>query len=287
MKTRIIASCIVAGALMLPVAGYTADSPKTYVKDSVITTKVKSQLAAEKASSLVKIEVDTTDKGVVVLTGTAENQAAIDKAGAIAKAVKGVTKVENNVKVASDTSTRSVQTKADETARSAKIKADDSTKSVKTFIKDSVITTKVKSLLAADKVSSLLKIEVDTTATGVVVLTGTADNQAAIDKAVSITKSVKGVTSVESSIKVKAGEATQPVRTFVKDSVITTKIKSLLAAEKVSSLVKIEVDTTDKGVVVLTGTAANQTAIDRAVAIAKAVKGVTSVESNIKIKADK
>lgn len=284
MNTKLIARCVAAGALMLPFAGYAADSAKTYVKDSVITTKVKTQLAAEKASSLMKIEVDTTDKGVVVLSGTAENQAAIDRAGAIAKAVKGVTKVENNVKVIRDESSRTVSTKADQTAGAARNTVDASAQSVKTFVKDSVITTKVKSLLAADKISSLVKIEVDTTAAGVVVLTGSAANQAAIDKAVSIAKAVKGVTSVESSIKIKADESAQPVRTFVKDSVITTKVKSLLAAEKPSSLVKVEVDTTDKGVVVLTGTAANQAAIDRAVMIAKGVKDVASVESNIKIK---
>ena len=284
MNTKLIASCIAAGALMLPFTGHAADDAKTYVKDSVITSKVKTQLAAEKASSLVKIEVDTTDKGVVVLTGTAANQAAVDRAGAIAKAVKGVTKVENNVKVSSGDTSHSVNTNANNSASSAKTTVDASAQSVKTFVKDSVITTKVKSLLAADKVSTLVKIEVDTTAAGVVVLSGTAENQAAIDKAVSIAKSVKGVTSVESSIKIKAAESAQPVRTFVKDSIITTKVKALLAAEKPSSLVKIEVDTTDKGAVVLTGTAANQAAIDRAVTIAKGVKDVTSVESNIKIK---
>lgn len=284
MNSKIIASCIAAGALMLPFTGHTADDAKTYVKDSVITTKVKTQLAAEKASSLVKIEVDTTDKGVVVLTGTAANQAAVDRAGAIAKAVKGVTKVENNVKVSSGDTSHSVNTNVNNSASSAKTTVDASAQSVKTFVKDSVITTKVKSLLAAEKVSTLVKIEVDTTAAGVVVLSGMAENQPAIDKAVSIAKSVKGVTSVESTIKIKAAESAQPVRTFVKDSIITSKVKALLAAEKPSSLVKIEVDTTDKGVVVLNGTATNQAAIDRAVTIAKGVKDVTSVESNIKIK---
>ena len=102
MKTKIIASCIAAALFMLPMTGYSADSPKTYVKDSAITTKIKTELAAEKLSSLVKIGVDTTDKGVVVLTGTAKNQNAIDKAVSIARGVKGVTSVENNIKIAAD-----------------------------------------------------------------------------------------------------------------------------------------------------------------------------------------
>ena len=102
MKTKLIASYIAAAALLLPLAGYGADSAKTFVKDSAITMKIKAELAEEKASSLVKIGVDTTDKGAVVLSGTAASQHAIDKAVAIARAVKGVTSVENHIKIAAD-----------------------------------------------------------------------------------------------------------------------------------------------------------------------------------------
>jgi hyperosmotically inducible protein len=69
--------------------------------------------------------------------------------------------------------------------------------------------------------------------------------------------------------------------------VITTKIKAELAEEKLSSLVRINVDTDNKGMVVLSGNAANQLAIDRAVKIAHGVKGVTSVQNDIKIKTEK
>lgn len=99
MNTKFIASCIAAGALMLPMTGHTADSAKTYVKDSVITTKIKAALAKEKPTSLFKIDVDTTAAGVVFLKGTAADQAAIDRAVSIAQGVKGVTTVENNLTV--------------------------------------------------------------------------------------------------------------------------------------------------------------------------------------------
>jgi hyperosmotically inducible protein len=108
MNTKLAASCLVAGALMLPIAGLTADgdkdrsSPKAFVKDSVITAKIKADLAEEKMSSLVHISVDTDNKGMVVLSGTAANQKAVDKAVSIAKAVKGVTSVENQIKVKAD-----------------------------------------------------------------------------------------------------------------------------------------------------------------------------------------
>ena len=108
MNIKLMTTCIVAVALALPIAGYTADydtdrsSPKAFVKDSVITTKVKARLAKEKLSSAVHIDVDTDKKGVVSLSGTARSQADADKAVAIAQRVKGVTSVENNLRVEAD-----------------------------------------------------------------------------------------------------------------------------------------------------------------------------------------
>jgi hyperosmotically inducible periplasmic protein len=104
MNMKLAASYLVAGALMLPIAGYAAesDSAKTMVKDSAITTKIKAELAEEKLSSLVKISVDTDNKGMVTLGGTAASQNAVDRATSIARAVKGVTSVENHIKIAAD-----------------------------------------------------------------------------------------------------------------------------------------------------------------------------------------
>ena len=110
MNTKLAACCFVAGAFMLPIAGYAADadatavnsSTKAYVKDSVITTKIKADLAEEKLSSLVHINVDTDNKGAVTLSGTAASKNAADKAVSIARAVKGVTSVENHIKIAAD-----------------------------------------------------------------------------------------------------------------------------------------------------------------------------------------
>lgn len=103
MNTKLAATCLIAGLILVPVAGYTADSaPTTYVKDSVITTKVKAELAAEKMDSLIHIGVDTTQKGEVVLTGTVKTKAAADKAVSITRAVKGVASVDNQIKVVAD-----------------------------------------------------------------------------------------------------------------------------------------------------------------------------------------
>lgn len=106
MNNKLTASILVTGLLLLPVIGYTADAEKStateYLKDSVITTKIKAELAAEKMSSLVKINVDTDKHGMVLLSGHAASQNAVDKAVSIAKGVKGVTSVKNEIKVVAD-----------------------------------------------------------------------------------------------------------------------------------------------------------------------------------------
>lgn len=103
MNIKLAASCIVVGALMLPLAGHAADSDHssatTLVKDSVITVKVKAALAEEKVSSLGHIKVETDDKGVVILGGSVSSKAEANKAVSIARGVKGVTEVENHIKI--------------------------------------------------------------------------------------------------------------------------------------------------------------------------------------------
>jgi len=70
------------------------------------------------------------------------------------------------------------------------------------YIDDSVITTKVKSLLAADDFLKSFKIGVETYK-GTVQLSGFVNSQQAVDKAVQTAWSVKGVTSVKNDLVVK------------------------------------------------------------------------------------
>ena len=70
------------------------------------------------------------------------------------------------------------------------------------YLDDSVITTKVKSLLAADDFLKSFQIGVQTYK-GEVQLSGFVGSQNAIDKAEEITRSVKGVQSVKNDLIVK------------------------------------------------------------------------------------
>ena len=74
----------------------THESTGEYVDDSVITTKVKSLLAEDDFLKSFQIGVET-DKGRVQLSGFVNSQNAVDKAGEIARSVKGVRSVKNNL----------------------------------------------------------------------------------------------------------------------------------------------------------------------------------------------
>lgn len=104
---RIATSVLLAGVLAAPVAlAQDADAdrahPKAFVKDSVITSKIKSKLAAEHLTSLGRIHVDTDADGVVWLTGSARTQEAIDRAVSIARDTEGVKDVKSTLKLRKD-----------------------------------------------------------------------------------------------------------------------------------------------------------------------------------------
>jgi hyperosmotically inducible periplasmic protein len=102
MKFAKLIGVALVAALLLPgvAAGQEKrEKAREFVKDSVITTKIKAEMAKEKPSTLVKVSVNTDKSGVVVLSGSAKTQADKDKAEMIAKNVKGVASVENNIEI--------------------------------------------------------------------------------------------------------------------------------------------------------------------------------------------
>jgi hyperosmotically inducible protein len=109
MKTSIALSITAAALLIGPVVALATDDadadrahPVTFVKDSEITVKIKSRLAAEHITSVGNIHVDTDNAGIVYLTGSAHSQEAIDKAVSIAKSTERVKSVHSTLIVKKD-----------------------------------------------------------------------------------------------------------------------------------------------------------------------------------------
>jgi osmotically-inducible protein OsmY len=74
------------------------ESAGEYLDDSVITTRVKTAVFNEETLKSSEINVETY-KGVVQLSGFVSSQADINKAIEIARGVKGVTSVQNNMQL--------------------------------------------------------------------------------------------------------------------------------------------------------------------------------------------
>ena len=102
MKNIFNGSWLLAGAFVL-IAGLagcanTGEKTGAYVDDSWITSKVKSEMIANKSVKARDISVNTY-KGVVTLSGNVATWDESNKAAEIARGVKGVTQVENDIHV--------------------------------------------------------------------------------------------------------------------------------------------------------------------------------------------
>jgi osmotically-inducible protein OsmY len=73
-----------------------SSSTGEYVDDSVITTKVKTAILGDPELKVFQINVETF-KGEVQLSGFVDSAQAVTKAGEVARSVKGVTKVKNDL----------------------------------------------------------------------------------------------------------------------------------------------------------------------------------------------
>jgi hyperosmotically inducible periplasmic protein len=160
-----------------------SENVQAAVTDTALTAMVKTRLMSEEGVKSSDISVTTTN-GVVTLEGEVSSPSAKSAAEAAAKSVEGVKSVDNNLVTPSS----SVQVAEAERIAS-----------------DTWITTKVKSMLLADDISKGFDVKVDTM-NGVVVLTGSLNNEDAIDHIRDIAADVEGVKSVDTSNLKVAGK---------------------------------------------------------------------------------
>ena len=181
----------------LPVAAAASDDTArtagTVIDDASITASIKTALLADKRTEGFDINVDTKS-GNVTLSGGADSLADRAAATEIAKNVKGVMSVDNQLKIAATgTEARQEANKATASGEVREALDEGGDK-----IDDSWITAKVKSQLLADDGVKGLDINVDTKA-NVVHLTGVVPTSTARNAAIAIARNTKGVNDVDAA----------------------------------------------------------------------------------------
>ncbi len=102
MKPLKYISTIILAVMFAGVLGCASTSKQSgtgeYIDDTVITTKVKAAVLNEASLKSAEINVETF-KGVVQLSGFVNSEADINKAVEVARSVKGVTSVKNDMRL--------------------------------------------------------------------------------------------------------------------------------------------------------------------------------------------
>jgi hyperosmotically inducible protein len=176
---KVLAGIAVASIAVLAacVPTRTTKSAGETIDDSVITTKVKAELARDDKTSALHTNVETF-RGTVQLNGFASSASEKAEATRVARAVGGVKKVDNNLKV------------------------DAAKRSAGEYVDDKVIVSKVKADLIADPGVAGHEVTVDSH-DGVVLLGGFVDSAEQKAQAERVATAVGGVKSVDNQLTVK------------------------------------------------------------------------------------
>ena len=152
-----------------------------FMDDSTITARVKAALIDHKDINSGDISVKTENK-VVTLSGDVTSAEQKSQALSVAKAVEGVSQVNDKLTV--------------------QHKSSSETATLKGYAGDTAITSEVKAKLLADDIVPSRNVKVETNA-GAVHLTGTVTSAAQAERAAEIAKAVSRVKSVRNDLSVK------------------------------------------------------------------------------------
>ncbi len=150
-------------------------------------------------------------------------------------------------------------------------------RSVGEHMDDVAIAAKIKTRMIAEKdfPSRWISVEV---LRGDVTLTGYLPHQNQIDRAIIICRSFKGVKTVHSQVKL----GKPSTNSLISDSWITTRVKSRLLDDPITSGFSVHVETVD-GVVYLQGFVKDDEQRYRAKNLALSVSGVAAVDNQLRI----
>lgn len=200
------------------------------------------------------VKVKAND-GIVTLTGTVQDKDDKALAADTVENLPGVTKVKNEIVVKSSYPEHSDAWMAFKIRSRLLVKGNVSAASTTVAVQD-----------------------------GVVTLAGTANNSAQKELTEVYAKDIDGVKSVKNEIIIKdQAVAGQTVGEKIDDASITSQVKYALLSHKATSALKTKVTTND-GVVMITGIAANDAEKSLVTKLAQDVRGVTSVSNNMSVK---
>lgn len=279
IKPIAVACTIAIATATTPLMANTDDKEysDTWTKASLTTTYTLNR-------HLNPFDIDTEVKdGVVTLRGSVESKVERDLAEQLALGVDGVHKVVNELKIDPEPSDKMDSANAEDKASGS-----DTERSFMQVVEDANTTAMVKSQLLWNGETEGLSINVDTLH-GVVSLSGSVDSKAEAELAEQIAISTEDVRKVENHLKVggdpatmtdKAKKEVEEAGEEVSDAWITTKVKSALLYNRHVDGTDINVDT-EQGSVTLQGHVDSDYERNKAIAIARSVKGVKSVKSEL------
>jgi hyperosmotically inducible periplasmic protein len=253
-------------ALLIPVGCSQRTEQKADLDD-----QVESRLDNQ---NLKDVDAKVTQDGTVELTGTVENEQQKALAEQTAKGVSGVSQVNNLIKVNYEESGNASKDIDIDRGKIDRDK-DGGVENVSERSNDSWISFKTKlALYANDKVAGH-DINVESK-NGVVTLIGKVPNADAKNTAIQVAQGIDGVKKVNDQLQVVPASLKEVVAD--KDDNITNNINAALKKEPGLNDLDLTVNT-NNGVVTLTGEADNMNQLDKAIQVARHVKGVKAVNA--------
>jgi hyperosmotically inducible periplasmic protein len=242
------------------------------VADDALKARIEKALQADPSLRDSRISVQSVNKGVVLLTGTAKTLSAHLRAVEVVAGTPGVQRVASEV--------QSPDTLADaEIWREPTPQAPTSQGyGMGEAARDTWITSATKMRLLADPRTPALDINVDTRA-GIVTLFGIVPTQDAKAAAAADARKVSGVTRVVNELQVVASARQAAVK--VRDEELEGVVKKAFDAPDFKDItVKVK-----NGVVRLTGTVPTGTRRLEAAVLARSISGVRAVEDDLRVAA--
>jgi osmotically-inducible protein OsmY len=254
---------LMAAAWGLPAVG----AVPAAVTDALITGRVESSFLLNEQLNPFNINTNTKD-GVVTLTGSVDDPTAKQLAEDIARSVKGVVDVTNEIKVV------------------AEPPATKPRRSFSQQVRDKSISAAIRSRLLYHKHFSGLKITVKTEY-GNVTLAGVVHSEAHKTQIANIAATTRGVEKVNNLLTVAPKEALEPMDAVERDFAdewVEKRVETALLMNRHIALSSLNVEVND-GLCILTGQVDSDVQKELAESIALSVQGVENVQNDIQVEA--